>query len=82
MIITVEDQTKALENILMELQLSASRVSDADFKRMGAKNLMTAIQDAKKLLDMSKNLSIYEEINQHLEMHEGYSDSLGLHNTV
>lgn len=82
MIITVEDQTKALENILLELQLSASRVSDADFKKMGAKNLMTAIQDAKKLLDMSKNLSIYDQISQYADMHEGYSDSLGLHNTV
>lgn len=81
-ILTAEQQTKALENILMELQLAASRISDSDFKRMGAKNLMIAIQDAKNLLELSRDLSVYEQIAQYSDMNHGYSDSLGLHNQV
>lgn len=82
MITTIEHQTQALENILLELQLSASRITDDSFKKIGAKNLMIAIQDTKQLLDMTKNLSIYQEISQYADSLEDYSGSLGIHNIV
>lgn len=81
-ILTAEQQTQALENILMELQLAASRISDEMFKKMGAKNLMIAIQDAKNLLELSRDLSVYEQIAQYSDIDQGYSDSLGIHNQL
>ena len=75
-----EAQTQALSDILLQLQLSASRVTDVEFKRMGAKDLMSSIQMCKKLIEYSKDLSIYQQIAQYSE--ESYSDSLGISNIV
>lgn len=74
------EQTKALEEILLQLQLSAARVSDSDFKKVGTKDLMKSIQDCKKLIDLSKELSIYEAIEMHTDSLYDYGTSLGIHN--
>ena len=76
------DQTKALEGVLLQLQLAASRVSDADFKKLGAKDLMSSIQDCKRLIELSKELSIYQQIQAYADISCGYSDSLGINNIV
>lgn len=81
-ILTSEEQLASLQNILFQLQISASKVSDAEFKRDGCTGLMNSIQQCKKLIKMAEQLSIYDQISQYSDMHEGYSDSIGLHNQV
>jgi len=77
---TAQDQTQALSDILLQLQLSASRISDAEFKKLGAKDLMSSIQACKKLIELSKELSIYETIQQHTDSLQDYGSCLGLRN--
>lgn len=81
-ILTSEEQLSALNNILFQLQISASKVSDDEFKRVGCAGLMTSIQQCKKLIKMAEQLTIYEQISAYSDLHEGYSDSLGVHNIV
>lgn len=75
-----EQQTKALSDILLQLQIASSKVSDADFKKYGTKDLMASIQHCKKLLDLSRELSILEQIAQHTDSLNDYGSSLGIHN--
>jgi len=79
---SAQQQTVALEQILLQLQLYASKISDTDFKKFGAKDLMTSIQDCKRLIELSKELSIYQEIQAYADVSCGYSDSLGISNIV
>lgn len=80
--LTSEQQLSYLNNILFQLQISASKVTDEEFRRMGCTGLMTAIQQCKSLLKLSEQLSIYEQISQYSDIHESYSNSMGLHNEV
>jgi len=77
---SAQQQTVALEQILLQLQLYASKISDTDFKKFGAKDLMTSIQDCKRLIELSKELSIYETIQQHTDSLQDYGSCLGLRN--
>lgn len=79
---TSEEQLSSLKSILFQLQVAASKVTDEEFKRMGCTALMKSIQECKKLVKLSEQLNIYDQISQYADLHEGYSDSLDLHNTV
>lgn len=81
-ILSPEEQLSALKGILFQLELAASRVTDCQFKQYGCTGLNKSIQDCKKLIKMSEQLSIYDQISQYTDMIEGYGDCLGLHNTV
>lgn len=79
---TAQDQTQALSDILLQLQLASSRITDEHFKKYGNKDLMSSIQNCKKLIELSKQLSLYQEIQAYAEVSCGYSDSLGISNIV
>lgn len=76
-IVTAEHQTMALERILHQLQLSASRITDSDFKKYGCQGLTHAIQDAKALIEISRQR---EESEQMFLWEDSSNSSLGLHN--
>lgn len=79
---TSEQQLSALKSILFQLQISASKVSDDDFKRVGCTGLMNSIQDCKKLIKLAEQLDIYQQISEYSNSLEDYSGSLGIHNIV
>lgn len=74
-----EDYVSDLKAILFQLELASSRVTDAEFKQHRCKALTESIQKCKKLIKVGEVLDIYAQIQ---EYSEGYTDSLGLHNTV
>jgi NifU-like protein involved in Fe-S cluster formation len=80
--LTSEEQLSSLQNILFQLQISASKVSDAEFKRDGCTGLMHSIQQCKKLIKMAEQLSVYDQISQYTDSLEDYSNSLGISNIV
>lgn len=71
----IQDQVQSLQNILLQLQLAASKVSDEEFKKVGVKELMNSIQDCKKLIGYTTSLQYIQEITD-------YSESLGLYNEM
>jgi len=75
-------QLTSLKDILFQLQISASKVSDEEFKRVGCTGLMNSIQNCKKLIKLAEQLTIYEQISMYSDQVCGYSDSLGIHNEV
>lgn len=77
-----ESQLSDLKAILFQLELAASRVTDCQFKQHGCTGLNTSIQSCKKLIKLAEQPSVYDQISQYSDMHEGYGDSIGLHNTV
>lgn len=81
-ILTSEEQLSSLQDILFQLQISASKVSDAEFKRDGCTGLMNSIQQCKKLIKLAEQLNVYDQISQYTDSLEDYSNSLGISNIV
>lgn len=79
---TNEDYVSDLKAILFQLELAASRVTDAEFKQHRCKALTESIQKCKKLIRAADLLNVYEQIQQFQDINQGYSDSLGLHNQI
>lgn len=77
-----ESQLSDLKEILLQLELAASRVTDLEFKQHRCRALTSSIQKCKKLIKAAEVLDIYTQIQDYSDLHQGYSDSIGLHNQV